>query len=154
MLYVKQFRLMVREALQAVGLWHVAIENLLVGTALQESNLYYLKQVGGPALGFYQIEPATYAWIKEKIKEHILCRNIIAKCNLACIPEDPDILGWHLRFAIIVARFRYLVIPDPLPLADDLEGLARYWKRFYNTANGDGTARQFMENYMKHNQSA
>lgn len=154
MLYVKQFRLLVRDALQSIGLWEVAAENLLVGTALQESNLYYLKQVNGPAIGFYQIEPATYQWIKEKIKGHILCRSIIVKCNLACIPEDPDILGWHLRYATIVARFRYLAAPDPLPHADDLEGLAKTWKKCYNSSLGKGTVEQFLANYRKHNQGA
>lgn len=153
MLYIKQFRLMVRETLQSVGLWHVAIENLLVGTALQESNLYYLHQVGGPAIGFFQIEPETYAWLRLKIKDHGLCWNILRQCAFIALPEDPGCLGWHIRYAIIVARFRYLVIPDPLPLADDLEGLARYWKRFYNSDKGAGTVEQFIANYQKHNQN-
>jgi len=153
MLYVRQFRLMVRESLQAVGLWDLAAENLLVGTALQESNLYFLKQVNGPAIGFFQIEPETYAWIRQKIKDHGLCWNILKQCGFMTLPEDPGCLGWHIRYAIIVARFRYLAIPDPLPHADDLEGLAKTWKLYYNSNLGKGTVDQFIANYKKYNQN-
>lgn len=153
MLYVAQFRKMVRETLQDVGLWHLAIENLLVGTALQESNLFYLEQFKGPAIGFYQIEPETYEWLREKIKNHALCRTILNKCNLASIPEGASCLAWHLKYATIVARFRYLVVPEEIPHASDIEGLGRYWKAHYNTNQGVGTVKQFIENYKKYNQN-
>ena len=35
-------------------------ENLIMGTAAQESGFTYIKQLGGgPALGMFQVEPAT-----------------------------------------------------------------------------------------------
>ena len=58
----KQFReLIIRPALEAIGLWSQTAENLVLGTAIHESgNFKYIKQVGGgTALSFYQIEPVT-----------------------------------------------------------------------------------------------
>jgi hypothetical protein len=44
----------IRPTLQRLGLWSLAAENLLLGTAAQESKLgYYLHQLEGPALGLY-----------------------------------------------------------------------------------------------------
>src|SRR5688572_10203521 len=55
--------LVIRPTLKYVDLWSQAAENLLVGTWFQESSIAgstRLKQVKGPALGGYQIEPATH----------------------------------------------------------------------------------------------
>ena len=50
----------IRPALRALDLWSPAAEDLVLGTAAQESGLAYLRQIGGgPALGLWQIEPAT-----------------------------------------------------------------------------------------------
>ena len=51
----------VRYALKCTGTWSHAAENLVVGTALAESGLKFLRQKGGgPALGLFQIEPSTF----------------------------------------------------------------------------------------------
>ena len=48
-------------ALDKINLWSRAVEELVHGTAIVESGLTYLKQHGdGPALGVWQIEPATH----------------------------------------------------------------------------------------------
>ena len=59
---VNQVRLyVVRPALQEIGLWSQVAENLVLGTAVTESRLKYLKQLGkGPALGIFQMEPFTH----------------------------------------------------------------------------------------------
>ena len=43
-----------------------AAEDLLLGTALMESGLREIEQRGGPALGFFQIEPATFADVYDR----------------------------------------------------------------------------------------
>jgi len=48
-------------ALNKMGMWSEAAGELVLGTAIVESNLTYLKQHGeGPALGLWQVEPATH----------------------------------------------------------------------------------------------
>ena len=52
----------IRPALVKLRLQSPAAEALLLGTAVVESGLSALVQAGGgPALGLYQIEPATHA---------------------------------------------------------------------------------------------
>ena len=54
-------REVLRPTLRYLELWSPAAENLVIGTAAHESGgCRYLTQIGGPALGLYQIEPATH----------------------------------------------------------------------------------------------
>jgi hypothetical protein len=32
-------------------------------------------------------------------------------------------------------------------MANDIAGMARYWKRYYNTVHGKGTEAEFIKNY-------
>ena len=49
-----------------------------------------------------------------------------------------------------MARVHYLRVPQPLPAADDIDGLARYWKAHWNTREGAGTPERFVESYRNH----
>src|SRR5690606_28309728 len=54
--------LVIRPTLAAIGLNGTAAQQLVLGTAATESGLVHIKQLGtGPALGFWQMEPATYS---------------------------------------------------------------------------------------------
>lgn len=143
-------RHVIRPTLKGIGLWSLAAENLLLGTAMTESGLFYLAQVGGgPALGVYQVEPATH----RDIVERFLLTRRNAKLQpkvLALLAPEPDgeaQLKTNLAYATAIARLRYLMDPQPLPPADDVEALARYWKRVYNTEYGAGRTRDFVERY-------
>ena len=57
---------------------------------------------------------------------------------------------WDLRLAILMARLRYRVVPDPLPPSDDVHALAEYWKRWYNTRLGAGKVEDFVDAYDRH----
>jgi hypothetical protein len=141
MLDVGQFRrLVVAPALHHVGLWSPAAENLLVGTAIQESRLRYLEQLGGgPARGVYQIEPTTH----RDLFENWRAGQWVARHPDAALVTD-------LAYATVVCRLIYYRRPEPMPGADDIEGLARYWKAHYNTSLGKGTAANFVLNYREH----
>ena len=58
---VKQFKdLIVEPVLHAMGMYSESAVNLLLMTVAHESRMgHYIAQVGGPALGVYQIEPTT-----------------------------------------------------------------------------------------------
>ena len=61
MLASQMLALVIRPALEKLSLWSLSAEELVLGTAIVESGLTYLKQHGdGPALGLWQIEPATH----------------------------------------------------------------------------------------------
>ncbi len=136
-------RLVIRPALRAIGLCSPAAERLLLGTALTESGLRRLHQVDGPALGIFQIEPATHA---DVWANYLAYRENLASRVASLASEQPrlDQLVWNLAYATAIARLIYYRRPEPLPAADDLAGLARYWKAHFNTALGAGSAEDFL----------
>lgn len=165
-------RQVVRPALERVGLWSESAEVLLVGTALAESRLSWLRQLGGgPALGPYQVEPATHRslWadlLRYRLQLAVdvlelaggtasdlptyrwtaladrLQHHLVASTHTTSIPQ----MWWY---ATAVARCRYLWDRNPLPPADDPEALAAYYVRVYN-AGGKAT----IEGSTKHMQEA
>lgn len=152
---VKQFReLIVRPALLHIALWSPEAENLVIGTALQESGgLRYIKQLGnGPALGFFQCEPFTY----QDIWTNYLAYNATLADKLRSLagshhPElYPDLLIYNLRYAAAMCRVHYLRAPGAIP--KDLLGIAEYWKLWYNTPLGKGTAQEFIHNYQAYSE--
>ena len=128
-----------------------ASEQLLLGTALIESNLDALKQKGGgPALSVFQIEPATFDDIYER---YLPARTaLFTQIQDLLIPSFTPIeqLVGNPFFACGIARMKYWMIPEPLPPAGDLEALGHYWKRYYNTAEGAGNAAYFADHYRKY----
>jgi hypothetical protein len=142
----------VKPALELIGLHSKAAENLVMGTAAQESHLKYVKQIKGPALSIFQIEPATYLdyWDnyldlpgKSKLKEKIL--------KALDVDDQPlhDRLVYDLRMGAIMCRIHYRRIRAPLPRFNDIKGMAEYWKKYYNTKYGRGTVDEFIQNYAK-----
>lgn len=144
-----QFReLVIRPSLRALGLYSPQAEELLLGTAIQESRLVYLKQLGGgPALGLFQMEPATHDDIWDNyLKYHpALGRSIL---GLSCSPElDAGELVWNLLYATAMTRVHYLRVPEALPAEGDIDAQAVYWKEYYNTYLGSGTEEEYTENW-------
>lgn len=149
MLRVTHFRqLIVRPAIRHLGLWSAAAENLLIGTALVESGLKHLRQLGGgPALGLYQIEPATHADVWDHFLDY---RDDLADRVEALLAEEPAEeaqLVTNLAYATAIARLIYWRVPEPLPAAEEIEALGVYWKTHFNTALGKGDPAEFAQRY-------
>ena len=139
-----QFRLLIiRPALQRLGLWSLAAERLLLGTAIAESWLMALKQKPGPALGFYQMEPATHFDIW---KNYLLYRPALALKvkRLAVGRPRAQQMVWNLYYASALARLQYRRDRFALPDENDLVGLGDYYKRVYTTSEGQGSAASFV----------
>ena len=126
-------------SIKIAGLFSQSARVLMLGTALIESNLNYLKQLeGGEGLGIYSIEISTHNDIKRylnrperlKLKERCL-----AACLYTGFPSD-DSLIHNLRYATIIARLKYYMQKENLPEPTDANGLALYHKKYYNTAKG------------------
>lgn len=140
----------IRPTLQAIGLWSDAAEYLLLGTAAQESHLgYHLTQIHGPALGIYQIEPATHADVWQNYLEYqpSLAEKVQTLLSPFNAQDKDQALITNLTYSTAIARIIYYRFPKPLPAAYDLSGLADYWKQHYNTPSGQGTVEEFMTNY-------
>lgn len=149
MINVDHFRTeIVRPTLEAAMLWSPAAENLLVGTAIQESGLRYLRQLeDGPALGVYQIEPATHADLWENYLSYRSELSHRVNWFLADLPSAEEQLVTNLAYATMIARLVYYRRPEPLPDADDIDGLATYYKQHFNTPLGKATPAEWALKY-------
>lgn len=160
--------LIIRPTLKHLNLWSVEAEDLLMGTAAQESHLgTYVKQVGGgPALGIFQMEPNTHddiwgSYLKYKRSIANLVEDESSSINHQYNESDGDsvasneLIG-NLRYAAAMARVHYLRVPESLPSKSELPAhnyvheLASYWKAYYNTPRGAGTIEEFIVNYNKY----
>lgn len=141
----------VAPVLRHLGCDSLAMQNLILGTAAQESHLGdYLVQLGaGPARGIYQCEPATHDDIHAnflKYKSQLRAR-VLAYMTMQFSAVDQ--LVWNLGYATAICACHYLRYEpkNPIPAHDDIEGLGQYYKKFYNTPKGKATVAQFVENY-------
>ncbi|HNP65787.1 MAG TPA: hypothetical protein PKH39_17780 [Woeseiaceae bacterium] len=150
----RQFRIdVVRPALKAVELHSGDAEALVMGTAAQESHFEYVRQLGGgPALSFFQMEPATHDDIWEnylRFRPQIsgLVRTAIDYGNEG--RPSAERLLWDMRYSAIMCRLQYRRFPDLLPSEHDIWAMAALWKRRYNTQGGAGTEQEFVDNYRR-----
>lgn len=147
-------REIIAPALKHIALWSPAAEDLLLGTAAVESRMgTYLRQLGGgPALGIWQVEPATHAdtWIN-----WLTYRHPVAEVLLDLVPPvyrnwgeqiavDPQALVACPMYCAAIARIKYRRAPQPLPAAGDWKGLELYHKQFYNSTLGATRAGDFV----------
>jgi hypothetical protein len=167
---LKQFQLLiVRPTLEHLGEKYCGIhaERLLIGTALTESRFELLIQHRGhpnnderwgPAMGFYQMEPATHndiwteylAFRKELAEKLMDLASVEVLVDIAFPPTDLEMeLIHNLRYATAMARLHYWRVPEALVgnPADEIQlrlyGL--YWKTYYNTPDGKGYISDFIE---------
>jgi hypothetical protein len=108
---------------------------------------YLLQRGGGPALGIFQMEKETHDdiwnnWIEFRWQ-------IFGRLKHYHFYKNFERLGWDLMYSSIMARIHYFRVKEPLPKSDDIEGLAKYWKKYYNTEKGKGTVEEFIKNYKK-----
>lgn len=150
MLNLRHLRaLIIRPVLRDLDLYSVAAEELIVGTALKESGLYHLEQIGGgPALGIYQMEPET----RKDIDDNYLAYRpgLYTKVIKYLSPHlhRDEQLVYNLKYATAMVRIHYRRVPKALPDKNDLVGMATYWKEYYNTPAGLGHPDEFIEDYL------
>ena len=121
---------------------------LVVRTGMAESGYRALKGYGdgNPAIGFFQIEPAT---MNDMIDNYIKYRSHYKKnlISLGMNFKKDTVMSVMSNIAVQAAlcRIHYRRDKDPIPSWDDLEGQAKYWKRVYNTELGRGTIKHFIK---------
>lgn len=159
---VDQLRdLVITPVLEYIGFRSYSSVNLLLGTAAQESNCgEYIRQLGydvdskNGAFGIYQMELFThdslwadYLDYRKELAEKVYGLKIYTL-------TDAENLISNLPYATAMARIKYLTIKDALPDEDDIEGMARYWKKYYNSSKGKGTKQEFIDSYNRYIEDA
>jgi hypothetical protein len=149
---VEQLRInIIRPVLTRLDLHTPAAENLVLGTALQESHARYIRQIDGPAMGIYQMEPAThYDLYKNFLSYDKTLRQRVmnfAGYFSGDLPDPGELIG-NLFYATAMCRVHYRRQKDPLP-TNEPYALAQYWKNLYNTRYGKGTVEQAVPHFQR-----
>lgn len=129
----------------------LAAEQLLLGTAAQESRLGYLHQLGrGPAVGIWQMEPFTHddLWRTTLLgASNPLARKVRTLELPDWYGNDAKEMAGNLYYACAMARVFYRRIQAPLPPVFDARAMGDYWKKYYNTVHGKGTVDEFIASW-------
>jgi len=129
----------------SMDMWSQEAEDLLLGTAIHESDgLKRITQYGsGPALSYYQMEPATLQDLYDNyLKFHPDKQKLLDKFKAPGLTQA-DNLRMNAAYATAAARLQYLRKKGKIP--SSLEGAAHYWKKHWNTHLGAGTVEQYIE---------
>jgi hypothetical protein len=150
MLDCSQFRsLIIEPVLSKLQLYSKNAEELLVFTCAAESlGGTLLHQIKGPALGIFQMEPATYTDIWTN---YIRNRNKLATLmalNMDCSRIPPvERMIYDLHFATAMARIHYARVTENLPDATNQEAIWDYYKKYYNTEQGKAKKEDALKKY-------
>ncbi|YCO01552.1 hypothetical protein ACB087_01255 [Vibrio sp. VNB-15] len=124
-----------------------AMNLILMIIAHESGKLTYAKQVRGPALGFTQMEPATFRWLIKWLGDH---RPHLLEASKGFVPEpSPEHMIFNPQYAVCMARLNLLRFPEPLPPANDLRALAAYAKKYWNTHAGKATDMDYLNAYLQ-----
>lgn len=125
-----------------------AMELLVFTCAVESHGGTYLKQIKGPALGIYQMEPETYIdiWKNYLDKKNSILMMLLSNFQCTFMPDEFRMV-YDLRFATAMARIHYARVPEKLPAKDDIDGLWNYYKKYYNTAKGAAKKAESIEKY-------
>jgi len=96
------------------------------------------KQIGGPALGLFQIEPVTHNSVWDNSD------SIRARAKRYGITEDVSKLESDDRYSIWVAR--HYLAQDPSPLPKTPEAMAEYCKSYWNRT-GKATPEKYLNDW-------
>lgn len=143
----KQLRTeIIKPALVMIGLYSKPAEDLVFGTACIESHCgEYLCQLNGPAVGIFQMEPATHDDIYKnflKYKPDLKARVMKLFAPGLSAAEN---LKSNLMYAAAMCRIHYLRVSQPIP--ENRREQAEYWKKYYNTSKGKGSVEKYLEAY-------
>jgi|TARA_R110000824_G_scaffold55632_4_gene153104 hypothetical protein len=141
----KSIKKIIKWTLTEMNMYSEDAASLIYKTGMAESGYRALEQSGGPAIGFFQVEPAT---MRDTIENYVAYRPQIQTTLWAFGYDDKndvDRLMGSIILQVAFCRLKYRRAPDALPSCDDLEAQAKYWKKIYNSELGKGTVSHFMK---------
>ena len=109
---------------------------LLLGTCAMESDMgAFLKQIHGPALSIYQIEPFTHDDIfKNFLDFRPLLKGKVESFSIGR-KKHSQLIG-NLYYATAIARVKYYRSPRKIPAKDNIGEMAKMWRYDYNSIKG------------------
>lgn len=150
MFNVHQLReLIIKPALEnLVMLSDDAVELLVFTCAVESRGGTFLKQVDGPALGIYQMEPDTYndLWFNYIQKKPSIMLKLVTNFEVSRMPDEYRLI-YDLRYATAMARIHYARVPQLLPSKEDCSALWQYYKAHYNTSLGSALEKDSIDKY-------
>ncbi|GGY72561.1 hypothetical protein GCM10011613_16950 [Cellvibrio zantedeschiae] len=159
-IYVNDLReLIIRPALEHLNEWSQTAENLLLGTAAQESQLGFRVQSDtGDSLGIYGIKAQTHirVWDEFLVTDPELAsrlRGLASQQQFLKFPHQELIT--NLSYASGMAWMMYKRCHLKFPANADIHELASYWLNLYATQNesiaqinsNELTLEKFAQNY-------
>lgn len=139
--------------LSRIGTWTLAAEELMLGTAIQESLcLSHRRQIGGgPALGYFQMEPSTHddIWANYLNYRHTLSNNVASFLSSPTANKYLELEN-NDKYAAAMARVHYMRVSTPLPSQGNTASQANYWKQHYNTPLGKGKPQEYIDKWNKY----
>ena len=144
-LYPDTFKDIVRFSLRPIGKWSVEAENILFMIAAHESLLgKELKQINGPALGLYGMEPDTLFDLYKTylVRKPGYVKDIVRMTGVT----EPSLehLQFNPVYSTVIARIKLL--RDSAPLPTDVPTMAVYAKRVWN-GTGKATPEKYISAY-------
>ena len=113
----------------------------------------YTKQVNGPALGVFQMEPFTHddlykSFISQNQKLDFAVSKFVPSHNsLKNNKSYAELLQTDVRYATVLARVFFMRFAEPIPKST-LEKAA-YAKKYWNTELGKATVRSYYDDYLR-----
>lgn len=122
--------------------------NQILGTMAVESDMgQYERQIGGPALGFFQMEPRTR---KDIVKNYLAYRPELRKQIEDAIGPVACTDAQFVHSMDLQTVFCYLHYRRFKAWGRSLDEYASNWKLYYNTYQGKGTVTEFKEKYRRY----
>lgn len=144
--------LVVRPTLKHLRAWSAGMENLLLGTAAQESQLgFHLKQGRRHGLGIYQIQPHTHReiWDDYLIDHPALASKVRGLASQRDFLDHPHSeLTTNLRYATAIAWLIYRSAGVERVEENDVGDMARLWHQHFHHGPS-ASARDFQCSYAR-----
>lgn len=138
----------VKPVLHGIGMWNEYAEELMMGTLAVESQggTYLVQQNAGPALGVFQMEPATHddIWQKWLPNHPAIANNLMQSCMISMKPAAAMMVS-NLFYACAMARIEYFR-NTAAPIPATLEEQAEFWVKYYNRGS-QATPEKFISAY-------
>ena len=143
----KDIKELIKWTLNRINMYSEDAASLIYRTGQAESGYRILRQYGqGPAIGFFQLEPAT---MNDIIDNYVDYRPQIKTDLYSLGYDDSDgaelrVMG-NIHLQIAFCRLKYRRDKHPIPKTSDIIAQAEYWKRVYNSHLGKGTVEHFLK---------
>jgi len=133
-------------ALQAIESYSDDRLDMVFVTGSAESLYQHIRQIEGPARGWFQMEQATHddIWsnfLRQSDKQHLI-KGLSWLSKRPGVPHELEVNPWY---AAAMCAIHYMRFPEPLPKTGNRMAQAVYWKKYYNSPEGKGTEGEFLE---------